>query len=60
MKSVYADPAYADVVQQMQATLAQLKAEFRDDDTICGKPIPERKPGAEAGAKKAAGKGKKN
>ena len=36
MKSVYDDPAYAEVVGEMKAELARLKKYYRDDDTVQG------------------------
>jgi len=36
MKSVYHDPAYAEVVGEMKAELARLKKYYRDDDTVQG------------------------
>jgi hypothetical protein len=33
MKSVYGDPAYADVVKQMEKELAALRKQYKDDDS---------------------------
>jgi arylsulfatase A-like enzyme len=33
MKSVYSDPAYADVVKQMEKELAALRKQYKDDDS---------------------------
>jgi len=45
LTSVYADPAYADVVQRLKAELQRLKAHYRDDDTVRGQP-PRARSGA--------------
>jgi arylsulfatase A-like enzyme len=34
MKSVYADPAYADVVKDLKQRLAALRRQYKDDDTV--------------------------
>ncbi len=44
MKSVYADPAYANVVVDMKKQLKALQAKYKDDGTILGKPIPVKTP----------------
>jgi len=36
MKSVYNDPAYADVVQELKAELERLRKKYKDDDTVVG------------------------
>ncbi len=42
MKSVYADPAYADVVAELKAELQRLRKQYKDDDSF---PAPKpRKP----------------
>jgi len=47
MKSVYADPAYADVVKDLKKQLTDLRTQYEDDGTVLGKPVPQpgkRKP----------------
>ena len=58
MKSVYADPAYADVVKQMQAELEKLRDQYKDDGTVVnfgrpGNPGPRRGGRAAAAATRA-------
>ncbi len=38
MKSVYGDPRYAGVVQQLKAELKRLRKKYKDDDTVAGQP----------------------
>ncbi len=42
MKSVYDDPAYAEVVEQLKAELARLRQQYKDDDSVVGPP-PRRR-----------------
>jgi arylsulfatase A-like enzyme len=54
LKSVYDDPAYADVVKKMKAELARLRAELKDTDELTAeqtKEPPKKQPGKKAGAK---------
>lgn len=37
MKSVYADPAYGEVVKELKAELERLKKLYKDDDSVTGK-----------------------
>jgi len=39
LNNVYNDPAYAQIVKDLKAELARLKAHYKDDDTIRGKPV---------------------
>lgn len=39
MRSVYGDPAYAEITAELKKELARLKQHYRDDDTIRGEPI---------------------
>jgi arylsulfatase A-like enzyme len=59
LKSVYADPAYADVVKQMKAELERLHAELKDTGEIPEPPPapPKKQPAKKQGAraKKAVG-----
>ncbi len=40
MRSVYADPEYAEVLKDLKAELKRLKGHYRDDDTV--RPQPQR------------------
>ena len=45
MKSVYDDPAYAGVVEELKTELTRLRAHYKDDDTVQGAPnVQTRKP----------------
>jgi len=44
MKSVYGDPAYAEVVEELKAELNRLREAYRDDDTIRGQPLKKPRP----------------
>jgi arylsulfatase A-like enzyme len=44
MKSVYDDPAYADVVAELKAELDHLRKRYGDDDTIRGEPLKAPQP----------------
>jgi len=39
LRNEYNNPAYAEIVKELKAELARLKAFYKDDDTIRGKPI---------------------
>ncbi len=43
MKSVYEDPAYAEVVTEMKAELARLKEYYKDEDSVTGAPNVRKK-----------------
>jgi arylsulfatase A-like enzyme len=45
MTSVYADPAYQDVVAQMKSELARLREKYQDDGTVVQFPTSKRKKG---------------
>jgi arylsulfatase A-like enzyme len=58
MKSVYSDPAYAEVVQELKTELARLRAQYDDHDQV-ERHLPAgtgKKPRAAAGKKAPAGK----
>ena len=42
MKSVYDDPAYADVVKELKTELVRLREKYKDDDTVVGEPNPKK------------------
>lgn len=59
LKSVYADPAYADVVKTMKAELDRLRAEYKDTAELKynpNPPAPAKKQPAKKAGKKAAKK----
>jgi len=44
MKSVYGDPEYAGVVKELKAELERLRKQYKDDDSVVGRPPrPRRK-----------------
>ncbi len=50
LKSVYAEPEYADVVKELKSELQRLKAHYKDDDSV--RPQPRRARNAARRAKK--------
>lgn len=53
MRSVYSDPAYAGVVQELKAELERLKKQYRDDDI---EPAARKAPAKAKAARKASAK----